>query len=338
MLHSDVSGRRISSRRPDHHREEPTARIAHFSLPDGGIISTQPLRQLYSRISYQGPLEPSVLERVRKGPQAPKGPKVRQARRVWREPEAPKGPEVPKVHKAPKGLGWACVRVPSVGGGLFSSSGRRALGRLGVAGVAAGSLSPQLFRHVHRPRRRRGKPQDGAQSVVRGRGNAHVSVQAVSARNRVDVAVPAQLPQQKHGVAGRPSHPCDPTVAEKGTGSQPSKVDRNQLVLSPAVGSGGVGAGSTTGGHGSTIRASGCQVTAMAWSEAYKRRINCARPKGFSQRAHCAGNGQVGGRTKSDVQPSNPDRSTDPSGQTQGLSAPVEAGLGRGQRQGKSVE
>lgn len=50
MLHSDVSGRRISSRRQDHHREEPTARIAHFSLPDGGIISTQPLRQLYSRI------------------------------------------------------------------------------------------------------------------------------------------------------------------------------------------------------------------------------------------------------------------------------------------------
>jgi hypothetical protein len=25
------------------------------------------------------------------------------------------------------------------------------------------------------------------------------------------------------------------------------------------------------------------------WSEKYKRSINCARPKGFSQRAHCAG-------------------------------------------------
>jgi hypothetical protein len=25
------------------------------------------------------------------------------------------------------------------------------------------------------------------------------------------------------------------------------------------------------------------------WSTKYKRSINCARPKGFSQRAHCAG-------------------------------------------------
>ena len=25
------------------------------------------------------------------------------------------------------------------------------------------------------------------------------------------------------------------------------------------------------------------------WSEKYKRSINCASPKGFSQRAHCAG-------------------------------------------------
>lgn len=25
------------------------------------------------------------------------------------------------------------------------------------------------------------------------------------------------------------------------------------------------------------------------WSEKYKRSINCARPRGFSQRAHCAG-------------------------------------------------
>ena len=25
------------------------------------------------------------------------------------------------------------------------------------------------------------------------------------------------------------------------------------------------------------------------WSEKYKRSINCQNPKGFSQRAHCAG-------------------------------------------------
>lgn len=25
------------------------------------------------------------------------------------------------------------------------------------------------------------------------------------------------------------------------------------------------------------------------WSKKYKRSINCARPRGFSQRAHCAG-------------------------------------------------
>ena len=53
------------------------------------------------------------------------------------------------------------------------------------------------------------KPRDGAQSVVRGRGNAHVSVQAVSARNRVDVAVPAQLPQQtwRGGASQSPVRP-----------------------------------------------------------------------------------------------------------------------------------
>jgi hypothetical protein len=26
-----------------------------------------------------------------------------------------------------------------------------------------------------------------------------------------------------------------------------------------------------------------------AWSEKYKRSIDCSRPKGFSQRAHCQG-------------------------------------------------
>jgi len=25
------------------------------------------------------------------------------------------------------------------------------------------------------------------------------------------------------------------------------------------------------------------------WSNAYKKSINCSRPKGFSQKAHCAG-------------------------------------------------
>ena len=26
----------------------------------------------------------------------------------------------------------------------------------------------------------------------------------------------------------------------------------------------------------------------MAWSEKYKRKINCGHPRGFSQKAHCA--------------------------------------------------
>ena len=30
-------------------------------------------------------------------------------------------------------------------------------------------------------------------------------------------------------------------------------------------------------------------VITERWSEKYKRSINCARPRGFSQRAHCAG-------------------------------------------------
>jgi len=37
------------------------------------------------------------------------------------------------------------------------------------------------------------------------------------------------------------------------------------------------------------------------WTKKYKKSINCANPKGFSQRAHCAGRRkrQAGGKTKS---------------------------------------
>jgi len=31
-----------------------------------------------------------------------------------------------------------------------------------------------------------------------------------------------------------------------------------------------------------------------AWSEKYKKSINCSNPKGFSQRAHCAGKKKQG--------------------------------------------
>ena len=31
------------------------------------------------------------------------------------------------------------------------------------------------------------------------------------------------------------------------------------------------------------------EFVAEKWSAKYKRSINCARPRGFSQRAHCAG-------------------------------------------------
>lgn len=31
------------------------------------------------------------------------------------------------------------------------------------------------------------------------------------------------------------------------------------------------------------------EFVSEAWSEKYKRSINCSNPKGFSQRAHCAG-------------------------------------------------
>ena len=30
-------------------------------------------------------------------------------------------------------------------------------------------------------------------------------------------------------------------------------------------------------------------VLSEAWSKKYKKSINCANPKGFSQKAHCAG-------------------------------------------------
>lgn len=31
------------------------------------------------------------------------------------------------------------------------------------------------------------------------------------------------------------------------------------------------------------------EIISEAWSEKYKRSINCSNPKGFSQRAHCQG-------------------------------------------------
>jgi len=38
-----------------------------------------------------------------------------------------------------------------------------------------------------------------------------------------------------------------------------------------------------------------------AWSQKYKRSINCSNPRGFSQRAHCAARRKRarGGKTKS---------------------------------------
>ena len=33
----------------------------------------------------------------------------------------------------------------------------------------------------------------------------------------------------------------------------------------------------------------------MSWSEKYKKSINCANPKGFSQKAHCAGKKKMAG-------------------------------------------
>jgi len=33
----------------------------------------------------------------------------------------------------------------------------------------------------------------------------------------------------------------------------------------------------------------------MSWSEKYKKAINCANPKGFSQKAHCAGKKKMAG-------------------------------------------
>jgi len=32
-----------------------------------------------------------------------------------------------------------------------------------------------------------------------------------------------------------------------------------------------------------------CEFVSEKWSQKYKRSINCARPRGFSQRAHCQG-------------------------------------------------
>ena len=31
------------------------------------------------------------------------------------------------------------------------------------------------------------------------------------------------------------------------------------------------------------------EIVAEKWSAKYKRSINCSNPKGFSQKAHCAG-------------------------------------------------
>tara|TARA_B100000927_G_C16206651_1_gene365836 strand:- start:283 stop:438 length:156 start_codon:yes stop_codon:yes gene_type:complete len=43
------------------------------------------------------------------------------------------------------------------------------------------------------------------------------------------------------------------------------------------------------------------EITSEAWSKKYKKAIDCSNPKGFSQKAHCAGRKkrQSGGKTKS---------------------------------------
>jgi len=43
------------------------------------------------------------------------------------------------------------------------------------------------------------------------------------------------------------------------------------------------------------------EIYSEAWSKKYKKSIDCSNPKGFSQKAHCAGRKkrQGGGSTKS---------------------------------------
>jgi len=43
------------------------------------------------------------------------------------------------------------------------------------------------------------------------------------------------------------------------------------------------------------------EIYSEAWSKKYKKAINCNNPKGFSQKAHCAGRKarQAGNKTKS---------------------------------------
>jgi hypothetical protein len=43
------------------------------------------------------------------------------------------------------------------------------------------------------------------------------------------------------------------------------------------------------------------QKITEGWTKKYKKSINCSHPKGFSQRAHCAGRRKrrAGGKTKS---------------------------------------
>jgi hypothetical protein len=44
------------------------------------------------------------------------------------------------------------------------------------------------------------------------------------------------------------------------------------------------------------------EFVAEKWSEKYKRSINCARPHGFSQRAHCAGRKKTDEETLAELQ------------------------------------
>lgn len=103
------------------------------------------------------------------------------------------------------------------------------------ARFANSPFAPKLFSHIHRSRHNRRKPQNRSKSFISLGRNSNTSVQSVRPRNRINVPILAQPPQQKHGMSGSPSHTSNPTCTKNSTRRKPSKVRSNQLMLWPEV-------------------------------------------------------------------------------------------------------
>jgi hypothetical protein len=108
-------------------------------------------------------------------------------------------------------------------------------------------------------------------------------------RNQGDIVPPTQPPStEKRGVKGRPGQRPMPDYTKdvdenQGWAATFTNEETGQMVGTPAIG------GMWAGYQARENQPIDEDYIDEKWSQKYKSSINCANPKGFSQRAHCAG-------------------------------------------------